>query len=326
MAWLEDVGVQAIVVKGDVTSTEDVERAVKSSSGPIRGVIQAPLELNDAFFEDMTLEEFNKTMRPRVMGSLNLHNALLGAQLDFFITWSSWTTILGSLSQGNYMASNSFMDAFARYRQALGLPATSLSLGHMLDVGVVSYNLQYQEHLNRMGLYGNGEQEFLQYCEAAISESAANSPQASHSFGRGHLLAGLEPKGLLANNQRYPVEDMGWQTSPQFSHLISAFHRLQSVADGQAGGDGITIADDDENSPLQDRIHRRVARLLFVLTDDIDSKQPIKNYGIDSMVAAELRNWLFKATGVNVTLLELLHPTMSVEALSAKVEGEMSGK
>ncbi|KAM7205885.1 hypothetical protein V8F33_000715 [Rhypophila sp. PSN 637] len=323
LSWLESVGVKATVVQGDVSSKEDVEIAVKSSSSPIKGVIQAPLELNDAFFEAMTLDEFNKTMRPRVIGSLNLHNALLGASLDFFITWSSWTTVLGSISQANYMASNSFMDEFSRHRRALGLPATSLSLGHMLDVGVVSYNLQYQEHLNRMGLYGNGEQEFLQYCEAAISGSAADSPQG---FTQGHLLAGLEPKGLLANNQRYPVVDMGWPSNPQFSHLLTAFNRLQSVAEGQAGGDGITIADDDENSPLQDRIHKRVARLLFVLTDDIDSKQPIKNYGIDSMVAAELRNWLFKATGVNVTLLELLHPTMSVEALSAKVEGEMSGK
>lgn len=274
----------------------------------------------------MTLEDFNETMRPRVIGTINLHEVLLHAPLDFFIMWSSWTTILGSLSQGNYMASNSFMDEFARHRLMLGLPATSLSLGHMLDVGIVSSNLQYQEHLNRMGLYGNGEREFLRYCEAAISESTAAVPafKADTSFSRGHLLAGLEPRGLLAHNQRYPVADMTWYSDPRFSHLLSAFRRLESE-DGQAGDD-IVVADDDESSPLVDRVHKRVARLLFVSTDDIERRQPIKNYGIDSMVAAELRNWLFKATGVNVTLLELLHPTMSVEALSAKVEKELGEK
>ncbi|KAK3945065.1 hypothetical protein QBC46DRAFT_455714 [Diplogelasinospora grovesii] len=328
LAWLESIGVQATVVKGDVASRQDVERAVKGRSSPIKGVIQAPLELNDAFFDAMTLHDFNKTMRPRVIGTINLHETLLGAPLDFFIMWSSWTTILGSLSQGNYMASNAFMDAFARRRLMLGLPATSLSLGHMLDVGIVSSNLQYQEHLNRMGLYGNSEREFLQYCEAAI---LSESSSADTSFiSRGHLLAGLEPGGLLAHNQRYPVADMAWHSDPRFSHLLSAFRRLESesATDGQgADAHAIVVADDDdESSALGDRVHKRVARLLFVSTDDIDRRQPIKNYGIDSMVAAELRNWLFKATGVNVTLLELLHPTMSVEALSAKVEKELGGK
>ena len=275
----------------------------------------------------MTLEDFNKTMRPRVIGTINLHEALLRAPLDFFIMWSSWTTILGSLSQGNYMASNSFMDAFARHRLLLGLPATSLSLGHMLDVGIVSSNLQYQEHLNRMGLYGNNEREFLKYSETAISESlaAVSAFTADKSFSRGHLLAGLEPWGLLAHNQRYPASDMTWYSDPRFSHLLSAFHYLESATDGQ-GNDAIVVADDDESSALVERMHKRVARLLFVSTDDIERVQPIKNFGIDSMVAAELRNWLFKATGVNVPLLELLHPTMSVEALSRKVETELSEK
>lgn len=221
------------------------------------------------------------------------------------------------------MASNSFMDEFARHRLSLGLPATSLSLGHMLDVGIVSNNLQYQEHLNRMGLYGNSESDFLKYCEVAIleSSSATSAFTADTSFSRGHLLAGLEPNGLLANNLRYPVSEMVWYNDPRFSKLLSAFHHLESSAD--QGNDSIVVSDDDENSTLIDRIHKRVARLLFVSTDDIECKQPIKNYGIDSMVAAELRNWLFKASGVNVALLDLLHPTTSVETLSEKVEREL---
>src|SRR5436305_2692963 len=123
----------------------------------------------------MTLEDFNATMRPRVIGTLNLHQILKDVPLDFFIMWSSWTTIFGSASQSNYMASNSFMDAFARHRKSLGLPAASLSLGQILDVGIVSYIPEYQENLLRMGLYGNNEDEFLGYCEASIFESSAKS-------------------------------------------------------------------------------------------------------------------------------------------------------
>ena len=46
LAWLEGIGVQATVVKGDVASKQDVERAVNGSWSTIKGVIQAPLELN----------------------------------------------------------------------------------------------------------------------------------------------------------------------------------------------------------------------------------------------------------------------------------------
>jgi hypothetical protein len=212
------------------------------------------------------------------------------------------------------MASNSFMDAFARHRLSLGLLATSLSLGHKLDVGIVSYNLQYREHLNRMGLYGNSESDFLKYYEAAILESSstASAFAADSSFSRGHLLAGLELRGLHTNNSRYPISEMAWYSDPRFSNLLSAFHHLETSADGQ-GNDGIVVSD-DESSPLVERVHKRVARLLFVSTDEIERKQPIKNYGIDSMVAAESRNWLFKVSGVNVALLDLLHPTTSVES------------
>ncbi|KAK8112196.1 uncharacterized protein PG998_008653 [Apiospora kogelbergensis] len=331
ISWLESVGAKATIVKGDVASRNDVDRAVEAASSVTKGVIQAPLELHDALFEAMTLDDFNKTMRPRVIGTINLHEALLQAPLDFFMMWSSWTSILGSLSQGNYTASNAFMDEFTRHRLALGLPATSLSLGHMLDVGIVSYNLQYQENINRMGMYGNSEQEFLQYCEAAVAESSAGvlAFPADSSLSRGHLLGGLEPRGLRANNHRYPVADMAWHDDPRFSHLIAGFHRLgklESSGGGAGGSPGIVVAgDDDENGTLEDRVHRRVARLLYVATDDIERRRPIKNYGIDSMVAAELRNWLFKATGVNVPLLELLHPTMSVEALGKRVERELGG-
>jgi NAD(P)-dependent dehydrogenase (short-subunit alcohol dehydrogenase family) len=46
LAWLQSIGVQVTVVKGDVASEQDVQKAVHASSGPIKGVVQAPLDLN----------------------------------------------------------------------------------------------------------------------------------------------------------------------------------------------------------------------------------------------------------------------------------------
>ena len=87
----------------------------------------------------MTIEKFHSTLKPRIIGTLNLHEALKDSPLDFFEMWSSWTVMFGTATQCNYLASSAFMDAFARYRQSQKQPATSLALSQILHVGIVSY-------------------------------------------------------------------------------------------------------------------------------------------------------------------------------------------
>lgn len=320
---LQKMAIEVQVIKGDVTSLQDVKRAVKSCTGPIKGIVQAALTLHDSFFSEMTLHDFKSTADPRVKGTLNLHRATEGTCLDFFLMLSSLTTVFGSASQSNYMAANAFMDSFAAYRRKLGLPATSLGLGQVLDVGIVSYYPHYQEHLLRMGLYGNTEDDFLRYCENAIRTSSPTQGNSSTSNGlvnEGHILAGIEPAGLLAKAKRYPIEEMSWYRDPRFSLLVQATQHLASEGDVASGRVAADNGDDVNEAPVT-RIHRKLARLLYIAREDIDVELPIKTYGIDSMVAAELRNWLFGAFGVDVPLLRLLAPSMTTLRLEKEVTG-----
>ncbi|KAM3080176.1 hypothetical protein ACMFMF_003585 [Clarireedia jacksonii] len=313
VARLRSLKIDVKVIQGDVTSLSDVQAAVSAANAPIKGVIQAALTLKDSFLHSMTLTDFNTTFEPRVKGTMNLHQVLENISLDFFVMWSSWTKMIGSASQANYMASSAFMDAFAVHRRKLGLPATSLTLGHILDVGIVSDHLAWQQNVLRMGMYGNSEDEFLRYCETSV---LSGTSQSSESFEQGHLLAGLEPAGLLLNNARYPVVDMTWYQDPRFSFLLGAYQHLASTS--TASDSRVDIYDDNVQESLLMRIHARVARALYVAVEDIDITKPINSYGIDSMVAAEVRNWLFQALGVNISLLNLLHPTLTIEKLAEK--------
>lgn len=117
----------------------------------------------------MTLDMFNATVKPRVTGTLNLHFALNDSP------WTSWICIFGTVTQNNYLESSSFMNAFARYRRSLGLCASSLSLNQILDVGAVSRVANYETAMARNGLYDNDEDEFFQYCDAAIDCSSTSS-------------------------------------------------------------------------------------------------------------------------------------------------------
>lgn len=221
------------------------------------------------------------------------------------------TTLVGSASQGSYMASNSFLDAFAQCSQHLRSPVVSLALGQILDVGIVSETPEYQTNLFQMGLHGNNEAEFLGFCETALLKAAEDN---------GYLLAGVDPTNLLQKDAAYPVEDMTWARDARFSGILQAVQQLR-LDKGPSGETSVAgEGDDDHDSePLVSRIHKRVARLLYVPADDVQVSRSINAYGIDSMVAAQLRNWLFAKFNANVSLLSLLSPAMTIERLATEI-------
>ncbi len=55
--------------------------------------------------------------------------------LDWFCSFSSAAALVGSPGQGAYAAANSWLDAFARWRQAQGLPATTIAWGAWAQIG-----------------------------------------------------------------------------------------------------------------------------------------------------------------------------------------------
>ena len=58
--------------------------------------------------------------------------------LDFFTMLSSVSGVVGQKGQANYAAGNVFLDNFSAYRHKLSLPACSVDLGAIEDVGYIS--------------------------------------------------------------------------------------------------------------------------------------------------------------------------------------------
>ncbi|KAH8165552.1 hypothetical protein CIB48_g2685 [Xylaria polymorpha] len=319
LAGLRDKGVDVSVVKGDVTSLADVQAAVNSSKQPIKGVIQGALTLHDGLYESMSLESFQATVHPRVIGTLNLHEALKDSPLDFFELWSSWTLIFGTATQSNYLASNAFLDAFARHRRAAKLPCTSLALSQVLGIGIVSYMPEYQQAMIRNGFYGNDEDEFLKYCESGITDLPDNEVEdPTFKYDQqtvGHLLVGIEPAGLQNVDRKYPLSDMMWYRDPRFKNLLQATSLLASSIQEKH------TSNNEEGTAL-DKVRMKISRLLYVPLDEVDIEKAINDYGIDSMIAAELRNWFFASFGKEISLLKLLSATMTIQRLAEEAEAD----
>ncbi|KAL3424073.1 hypothetical protein PVAG01_03354 [Phlyctema vagabunda] len=229
----------------------------------------------------------------------------------------SWTVIFGTATQSNYLASNSFIDAFARHRRTARLPCTTLTLSQVLGIGIVSYMTECQQVMVRNGFYGNNEDEFQHYCESgSLSHEPEEpaDPEFKHDpYPHGHLLVGIELAGLHAVDRKFSLSEMSWARDPRFQNLIQATALLLSSTHDRR-------AAEVEKGTVLDLIQMKISRLLYVPLDEVDVDKAINDYDIDSMIAAELRNWLFASLGRQVSLLKLLSATMAIQRLAEEAE------
>ena len=84
----------------------------------------------------MSEDDFAKVVAPKITGTRVLHDAFKDHDLEFFVMFGSAGSTIASPGQGNYAAANAFLDAFAHFRQAQGLPALTIGWGPW-SVGMV---------------------------------------------------------------------------------------------------------------------------------------------------------------------------------------------
>ncbi len=99
------------------------------------GVLHSATVLADEIVINMSESAATRVFSPKVTGSWRLHEATAGLDLDWWVTFSSAASLLGSPGQGAYAAANSWVDGLVAYRRARGLPATGINWGPWADVG-----------------------------------------------------------------------------------------------------------------------------------------------------------------------------------------------
>jgi len=80
---------------------------------PIRGVIHAAGVVENRTILEMDADALKAVLRPKVAGGWLLHRLLAEDPLEFFVLFSSATSLLGSPRLAHYAAANAFLDALA---------------------------------------------------------------------------------------------------------------------------------------------------------------------------------------------------------------------
>ncbi|KAK4182962.1 polyketide synthase [Podospora australis] len=323
VASLEKEGAIVQVVRGDVTDAKDVARAVAGipAEHPIKGVVHAAMVLRDGLFHSMTYKDWKQSTSPKVLGAQNLHSVLANTPLDFFLMTSSVSGILGTPGQSNYAAANAFLDSLARHRHTRNqAAATSVVLPMVLGVGVVAENDALEDSLKRKGMYGIDEQHLLQSFEASIASSSLPTEAD-------HVVVGLDPAKLQkALEDSAEAGDSFWLKDSRFSHVVHSITASSSSGDGAGSRKsilaGIKAAESvaDATQLINEHFVDKLARMLMLSPEDVDAEVgSIASYGIDSMIGAELRNWIFTEFAMDVPFQQLLGPTLTISKFAATV-------
>nr|ALQ32787.1 putative polyketide synthase [Fusarium bulbicola] len=316
MKELEDAGVAAAAPQCDVSDRAALERVLSDCAKtmpPIKGCIQGSMVLKDSIFSNMSQEDYYTAVRPKVVASRNLHE-LLPQNLDFFILLSSASGVVGNRGQSNYCVGNTYQDSLARNRVASGLPGVAVDLGMILSVGFAAENQESMANLRQEGFNAMREDEFLALLDMLCDPNgkySTNANRESQASSFAQIAVGLEAPATLRIKG---IPEPAWMTDPLFKHLYQIRGEGDHEGEGDGEGSGTSCSTllpaaaslADAAKIVSAAIVQKLCKALSSSERDIDVSKPLHSYGVDSLVAVELRAWFMKEVGSDVAVFDIM--------------------
>jgi acyl transferase domain-containing protein/acyl carrier protein len=304
---VEHLGAQVTTARVDITDIEQMKAwlsgHIRDGGRPVRGIVHAAGSVDDRLLVNMTEADFTNVMAPKVSGARVLHNTFEGDDLEFFVMFGSAGSVIASPGQGNYAAANAFLDAFAHYRRAHGLPALTIGWGPW-SVGMVE-ELKLEKIYAQRGIELITPAAGTRILDRLINQKVAN------------VIA------INADWMRARRAGLGGQLPPMFAELGTA----DAVTD--AGDPDSSLVDFLSRCPAAERLtvvanHVRqiVAAVFEIAVADIGADDALDDIGLDSMMAMDFRLRVNATFAIDLPLLELLRG-VSVNSLAARILGEL---
>lgn len=312
----QSMGCEVVLVKGDMVNRDDIFRAVQQAPN-LKGILHSPMLLQDEAFRNMRLEQWIKATGPKVKGAWYLHEATMeaGIELDFFVFLSSMSGITGQPGQANYAGANTFLDAFALWRNSNGLPASSIDIGAVADMGYAARDQQLLQRLLKNGYSGVTESEMIEAFRAAASYPVPKLDIDTKSVPFAHrntFATGFGSDKSLS----HPDSRLHWKKDVR----MAIWHNISDgdIGKAGAGGDGFKaflagaksdpeiLSKPETVNYIALEVGKQLMKLLLRPDDDLDITLPVQQLGLDSLVGIELRNWWRQTLGFDISVLQLL--------------------
>jgi acyl transferase domain-containing protein/thioesterase domain-containing protein/acyl carrier protein len=303
IAQLRRLGAEVLIVKSDVSDANEVARmlaTIKLNMPALRGVFHAAMILDDGLLAHLTEERFTRVFAPKAVGAWNLHAALIKVPLDHFVMFSSISALTGTPGQANYAAANGFLDALAHHRRALGLHALSVNWGSLGLVGVVARNPSLAAQLLASGLH------------------PFTPDQATQMLGRLLQRNATQIAFMHVDWQKIFAKRIGAAPPPRFSDVFVS--PLLGASAGNEDQRSILLAasHQDRQTLVLNLVRESVAKVLRTVPARLDTNRPLREMGLDSLMAFELLNRLQMKIGASLPNSKI-SANSSIETLAALI-------
>jgi len=336
--WLVDRGAQHLVLVGrsglsDYEAAEAVERlrtrarvrviaadttvyasvrtmleAVRAEGEPLRAVFHLASVWDDQPLSGQDDASFARIYACKAHTAAYLHALTQDDPLEHFVLFSSISTILGNPGQAAYSAANAFLDGLAHHRRALGMPALSVNLGLIGDVGVATRSAGLLELLEARGVAPLSITQALDQLGRLLEESPIQCAVAGFDWER--LQRGWR---LAPRFERHLSHEEGKRgPSGASAAVLAALSALQQAAPGQRGALATRL------------LVQAIADLLGVDPERVDPDLSLMDLGLDSLMAVEFGVSLRELTGVELRT-ELITSGSSLRECAQSIVAELPG-
>ncbi|WP_394838006.1 SDR family NAD(P)-dependent oxidoreductase [Pendulispora rubella] len=295
---LTAAGAHVTVVACDVADREALRTLLASipAEHPLTGIVHAAAVLDDGVVLALSPERIARVLRPKIDAAFHLHELTQGLDLDVFALFSSFAGVLGAPSQASYAAANTFLDALAHHRRARGLEAVALAWGPWATDRDRTTHLGPADltRLARLGVSAHAPEEGFALFDAGLS-------------GREPLLV---PANLTVTSSREDDDVLPWllRRLARGSERNPAAERVSAspLAERLA-----PLSPSERHRALLDIVHTEIAAVLGLTSSDaVERDRPIRDLGLDSLMALRLSNRLGAAVGLALPATLLFdHPT-----------------
>jgi NADP-dependent 3-hydroxy acid dehydrogenase YdfG/acyl carrier protein len=295
---LESVGARVRVVAADISTSEGID-AVFAAIEPgiaLKGIVHAAGIDEVCPIRNLTRAAIDSVTSAKMRGGWLLHQRVKDVPLDFFVSFSSISSILGSSDRGAYSAANAFLDGLAHQRRREGAVGLAVNWGPWSGGGMASdAALQHYQRIGNRGLEP----------DAAI---------------------GLLEQLIADDSTQVMVADIEWNTfrtayearrlRPLISELGAAVSTQQAAPDQAPWLDRLrAIPHAGRAAELAVLLRSEVAKTLgFETPESVPVDQTFHDMGMDSLMAADFAQRLQKRLGVRSSALVFQYPYVEMLA------------
>jgi acyl transferase domain-containing protein/acyl carrier protein len=297
--------VELTMHQGDIGKAEDVTRIMAQLAQqkyPLAGVIHTAGVLADGVLNKQTWKSFDQVLQSKMYGTWNLHQATAHLpDLQFFVAYSSVSSVFGAAGQSNYAAGNSFMDTLMHWRVMHGLPGLSINWGPWAEVGMaVNLSTQQIRSIEERGIMFVKPAEGMRAMVKTLARHTAQAMICEFDWDK------------FVDSQ--PVEDALYKL------VVSKNTEAEVGIDLEAL---LAQPKVDRDAAIRSILRAKVANVLrFDSPEDVEVDAKFIEMGLDSLSAVEFKNALesvFRIPLPTSILFDYPAVTMLTEFISQKL-------